>query len=223
MSAALLMAISVSAANAAILYNDGAPNGTYNAWGDGGTQQIEDFFNLAGPSVLRGVTFGNWLTSTETGTTVEWAIVGSEGSQIPVCNTCSGTATLTAGASFAVTFVVGNITFIGVDQIFSLPDISLGAGTYWLALGDETYNQTGNTYGIYWDMNGGPSNVWQNSLGDQSGSNCFDGAGLCSNSFTILGSASSLTPVPEPLTLSIFGAGLVAAAAIRRRKKSKQV
>jgi len=27
------MAISVSAANAAILYNDGAPNGTYNAWG----------------------------------------------------------------------------------------------------------------------------------------------------------------------------------------------
>jgi hypothetical protein len=36
------------------------------------------------------------------------------------------------------------------------------------------------------------------------------------------GSASDPVRVPEPLTLSLFGAGLAGAAAMRRRKKAKQ-
>lgn len=36
-------------------------------------------------------------------------------------------------------------------------------------------------------------------------------------------SANSVTPVPEPLTLSLFGAGFAGAVAMRRRKKAKQV
>jgi hypothetical protein len=35
-------------------------------------------------------------------------------------------------------------------------------------------------------------------------------------------SLSTNTPVPEPVTLSLFGAGLAGAAALRRRKKAKQ-
>jgi hypothetical protein len=30
-----------------------------------------------------------------------------------------------------------------------------------------------------------------------------------------------LTPTPEPLTMSLFGAGLIGAAALRRRKNAK--
>jgi hypothetical protein len=36
-------------------------------------------------------------------------------------------------------------------------------------------------------------------------------------------STRSQTSVPEPATLALFGAGIAGAAAMRRRKKAKQV
>jgi hypothetical protein len=37
----------------------------------------------------------------------------------------------------------------------------------------------------------------------------------------VTGGVTSSTPVPEPFTLSLFGAGLAGAAALRRRKKAE--
>lgn len=196
-----------STANATVLYDDGPPNGTYNAWPLGIIEPAEDSFNLASTSTLTGVTFGNWIAPSSTGLTVGWFIVDSEGSQTPICAACIGTAPLTAGATF-----MNARGFDVVDQSFSLPDVVLGAGTYWLALSNEIDSVGGIDF---WDMNGGPSLVWESGSGDQSGSNCLqgNGPGTCSNSFQILGTAS----IPEPMSLALFGSGLVALFMLRRR------
>src|SRR5207237_10314851 len=49
---------------------------------------------------------------------------------------------------------------------------------------------------------------WDSFYGDNSGQQVLD--------------VSSVRNVPEPLTLSLFGTGVLGAAAMRRRKKAKQ-
>jgi hypothetical protein len=217
-TASLLIAVSTIAlaANADVtLYSDGAPSGAYSAWTINYGFQVQDSFNLSSASTLTGVTFGSWLSTGDTASAVDWAIVTTEGTQTLACAGCSGTATLTPDGSFSVTGFSG---FSGVDQSFSLPDLSLSAGTYWLELQNLVTNDGDPGY---WDMNGGPSSVWENSFNDQTGSNCSqgNGPGTCSNSFTIVGTTGAAA-TPEPSSLALLGSGLTLLAAEIRRRRS---
>ena len=77
---------------------------------------------------------------------------------------------------------------------------------------------------------GGPLVFFTNiGAGGNSGDVNFIGAGLADGASTYFSleedttlSASQITPVPEPVTLSLFGAGLAGAAFIRRRKAAKK-
>jgi hypothetical protein len=77
---------------------------------------------------------------------------------------------------------------------------------------------------------GGPLAFFTNiGAGFNSGTVNFIGAGLADGASTYFSleedttlSAAQITPVPEPVTLSLFGAGLAGAAFLRRRKAAKQ-
>ncbi len=201
-----------------VLYSDGAVNGTYNAWPINAGVQVEDSFTVSS-STITGVSFGNWITTGDTASTIEWSIVGSEGSQTPVCAECSGIASV-SGVLLTSSPAFGDI----YDESFSLPDITLGAGTYWLELQDEVVSNDGAGA---WDMNGGPSDVWDSDFGDVSGPNCTAAGvtlgttlapGTCSNSFEIFGSPS--TTVSEPDSLVLFAMTLLGLGVARVRRRS---
>jgi hypothetical protein len=208
--AGALLGLTGIGAQAGVLYNDGPVSGELSAFFIG---EVEDSFTLGSASTIGGVTFGSWLAQGDTATSVEWSIVGSEGSQVPVCAGCTGTASLSG------TFLFENGGGWDIwDESFSIPSVALGAGTYWLELQDAV---TANDSLASWDLNGGPSSVWTKGFGDVTGANCAAlpygfAAGACSNSFEILGTPG-VTPVPESGALTLFGVGLVGVALSRRK------
>jgi hypothetical protein len=208
----LLIALSAIgvAARADTLYSDGPINGTVAGWTINQGFQVEDSFTLSSASTLTGVTFGNWLFYGDSASSVDWAIVGSEESQIPVCAGCSGTASLTAGTTFD-----NGEGYDVVDQSFSFASLGLAPGTYWLELQNEVVS---NGDPGYWDMNGGPSSIWDSGADDQSGTNCTIAPGACSDPFTIMGTTTtSATPEPGSLALLFSGVTLIGAEIRRRR------
>ena len=212
--AIFLVATLALAARADTLYTNGPTNGTYSALEISTPTPVEDSFTLTSASTLTSVTFGNWVLSGQTALTVEWAIVGSEGSLTPDCATCSGTASLTA-----VTAPVTNGNYQVLDQSFALPSVALSAGTYWLELENETTNGVDEI--AFWDENGGPSSVWYSLYGDLSGSNCTtvfqQPAGSCSNAFTIYGTAAA-SSTPEPASLTLLGSSITLLGLELRRR-----
>ena len=206
-TAVLLLAAPIARADT--IYTDGPTNGTFSALTINNGVQTEDSFTVAATSTLTSVTFGDWVTDGDQALSIEWAIVPSEGSQTPVCSTCSGTANLTG-----VLDTTNSLAKV-YDETFSLPDITLAPGTYWLELQDELLSE-GDA--AYWDINGGPSMVWNSAVGDLSNNACnVSSTGTCSNAFTIYGTVDAAA-TPEPGSLTLFGAAAVVIATQLRRR-----
>ena len=104
------------------------------------------------------------------------------------------------------TYVFGTIE----GETFSVSDLSLAAGTYYLQLSDEVLSGSG--FGN-WVLTTNADN--RDSAYQVSGSTINDKT--YSMSFQILGSAVS---VPGPSSLSVVVAGLVGLGVLRRRRKT---
>jgi hypothetical protein len=197
------LALSVPAFADVAIYDNGPINGNLLGYTIADDFAVSDSFTVSSASTITGVTFGDWAFAGSPPSTVQWAIGSSEEAN----DLGSGTGSLSN------VFVTNN----GYDvysSSFSVPNISLAAGTYWLTLSNSSPDPQ------YWDVNNGPSAAFQNgdSLGDQS-----EESG--SESFQITGQAGTGTVTPEP-SFQIVGAGLFACigagAWLRRRKMMQQ-
>jgi hypothetical protein len=193
-------------ASAGVLYDNGLVNGGQNGysgiyWG----LVVSDSFTLAGTSTVTGV---NLVISTFASTIPEylyWRITdtyqsstapdpGTQALLTDVTKLCTGCKTIsnTPGDTYSASF--------------SLTDVVLGPGTYFLTLDYSNY--------LYWDVSNGPSQAFINGSNAQSA----DSLDSNSNSFQILGDGPAPAGVPEPASVAMLLSGLGLVAGLARRK-----
>jgi hypothetical protein len=196
--------------SAAVLYSNGPVNGTIGAWQISVAvvgYAVSDSFTLSAPSTLTGVNFGAWselYSSNEQPcppcmiTSVDWGIATVAGTYPD-----DGTASVTIGPALSPFTSYGSSGGYEVNaDSFSLPNISLAAGTYYLIL----QNAQPDTYEFFWDQDNGPSTATLNSAAGSVGS----------ESFQILGTTT--TPLPSTWVMMLSGLLALSLFAYRRGK-----
>jgi len=204
--------VAAAPATASILYNNGGPStGITNAWGISFGVSTANSFVLTNAATIHGVNFGVWVHPGETLTSVDWAVLS-----VPVGGTtyASGTATAITRRSLSFPMVDG----YDVDtESFSIPELGLSAGTYWLLLQNASVTN-GGLYHIYWgDQSDGPSQSWNSNYGYLA----TQYSGACNAPCTYSETFQML--VPEPASIGLLAIGLFGMATLRRRKINMQL
>jgi len=195
---------------AGTIYSNGAVNGQLNAEAINGGIVTTDSFSVSSAAIATGVTFATWRdVSSDVFTTIDWAITSTD---------FGGTTFASGSASVAETFLFNNSEGVAVfSDTFSLPNLNLAAGTYWLQLGNAVMeNSVGAVVNasLFWDENNGPSAAFQQIDGTviESLANSDLPNTTGSETFSIAGTIQS-SAVPEPatvwLTLGAFPALLL--------------
>jgi hypothetical protein len=222
--------VSNSTAQAATLYSNGALNGSLNDWfidaGDGSA--VTNSFTLGSASTLTAVDFVVWVNTGDTPDTIDWAITSSDfGTVLPGASAAA--APLSSTLQFTNDSAFGSYDVYDVS--FSIPSVSLAAGTYWLQLQNGA---TANLDLMGWDENDGPSAAFSATVIPGGGpppyaditstintvcsfyDNCTDTPQTGSETFQIEGT-------PEPGTVFTLLSGLLmvgGAAFYRNRRKT---
>jgi hypothetical protein len=206
--AAIVCAAS-SQSQATVLYSNGSIeyNGGYTINGSGrrleydsngnyiGTETIpyvvSDSFTLTSAATIESIVFGGVNYVGDTTTSVDWSIS---------TDAYGGTA---ADAAVSSSFVYSNGSHDYDLDTFSVPDLTLAAGTYYLTIGNAiTADQTL----AYWDESNGPS----------IGADSYSGS-IPSEYFEILDTPPLVSATPLPGSLVLFGSGMVFLIAWQRR------
>lgn len=206
----LLSGLSTLPAGASVIFNNYPISGAINAIEisgvfNGTPISASDSFTLGSGATVDGVNFGVWLNPGSVFNKVNWVI-----SSGPL-----GTGTLDAfgeGAAVTTTAVPDpGVDFTVASANFSIPDLPLTAGTYYLTLQGAAF----------WDINNTPGiDAWQTGFGELSAPGACSqltgglASGSCAESFQILGVSST----PEPSTLIFLGSALILAPLALRRK-----
>ncbi len=203
--AILCLALSATAFADNVLFDDGATNGTYNAFFIDGpnpgpfSQNISDGFVATASGTASSLDFGIWVPTGTTPTTVSWWL-----------GTSAFDGSLGSGTVAQVQYTFHNSNGFGYDvydaHIDGLSGNIVQGNTYWLSLGNA--NDSGATQFDAWDVVPGPATC-EFAVGGVDQGGCGDGG----EAFTLYASA-----VPEPGTLAMMGSGLLAAAGFLRRR-----
>ncbi len=177
------------------LYDNGATDGQDQAVPISFGFEFSDTFTLNSNSTLNGVNFAAWLFPGDVLETAEVSITSSE---------FGGTTYFDQTVSFAASgCFLNNFGFNVCNETGGFSGVGLNAGTYWLNLQNGVVS-SGDP--VYWDLNGGPSEASNNSVGS-----------LPSESFTILGHSTGTGTTPEPASLVLFISGVAGVVGFIRR------
>jgi len=191
---AALSALAALPASATVLYSNGAVNGYTDAFFVSSTFTVSDSFTLAQDSTAVGVSnLGLWVVSGGTPTSFDWTIsTGQLGGGTVLA---SGSGFDTSTKLIADNGTGGNRADDAVWAVgFSLNNLSLSAGTYWLTLSNATGTNT-----VRWDASLGPSSAVDKGPGGT--------ISIVSESFEIDGPD---TGTPEPASAALLAGGLAA-------------
>lgn len=205
--------LAAGGAQAAVIYNGGTPNDPDSFYfGDTSfvVSQVGDSFTLSpGGTTIGGVNWWGGCISSDGTCPAPGAFTlsfyadasGLPGTLINSYNVGNANQTYVTTGTYDVSEYSYEAT---------IPDLTLTAGTqYWLGISDTTSTD----YYWGWDTTTNAPDGLDNEASYEGGVWTLYGADLAFNLTS--GSAA----VPEPFTLSVFGAGLAGAAAMRRRKK----
>ena len=209
-----------------VLVNDYPIAGNNDALTINFSFSVSDQFILGSADTITGVNFGAWLDPGDTFDTVAWTI--SSGDTYDGLGTIYGSGTASTSLDSSVTPYANVYGYEVESETFSTGDLDLGAGTYFLTLDDAA---TAEGQAAYWDVNEVSDVSYDNSTGNNAsycntdpGYNNDDGSytGNCAEAFQILG-PSTTTSAPEPGTLSLLGAGMLALVFFRKRLRKSLV
>jgi hypothetical protein len=203
----LLGAVAAVPASAGTLYDNSTtgPTGSYQYSGSPFADPFaaSNSFTLGANSTITQIMFGDWVAEGDTLNSVDWAITTEPFAGTTVA---SGTA-----SSYTTTLQDINTGWAISSNVFSIPDLSLGAGTYYLQL-DNAVEST--NYPTFWDISSGPSTAYQYNTN-------FPGAIElpASETFAIYGTTAA---TPEPSSLLLLGSGIISSLVLRRRMRAER-
>ncbi len=198
----LLLAFSPAMADT--LYNNGAYNGTTDAWTINFGFSVSDSFTVPTSSSIEDLHIVYWDASTsDLLTTVDMAIGSTSFGGTP--QTLTGVTNTFLGTNqFGYFLYQADYTFANIPWS--------GAGYVTL---QNACSQSGCSVSnpIYWDENGGPATAYENTIGS-----------IPSEAFTLTGTVGSGTgtgTTPEPSSIMLLGSGILGLAGVLRRKLSR--
>jgi hypothetical protein len=203
---------------------NGAFQSTYTGYGNGTSTFLAGVFTGFNLANIDSVSTPNHTLLSFTGGSLSYYVSNTDNVGInPSAGVAADLAAVQSGQLWAAFDAIAGINgFTLVIDITGTPGAFTGASTNFVFLDVAAIP---GLAGAFFDSNTQiDSNGIARDMSFSGTASAFTGNNPCTTDFFVCGSntaKSQVLPVPEPITLSLFGAGLAGAAAIRRRKAKK--